>query len=131
VPVKIEQSYSTTLSTGSGIVLWAVYSHRADEVDVENPVILGADCLGERGKRAEIVGEEAAKRLMTEIDSGAPVDLCLADNLVPLLAMFGGQIRVSKTTDHTRTNVYAVNKYLEGTGTAVHIDEETKIIKKK
>jgi RNA 3'-terminal phosphate cyclase (GTP) len=130
VPVKIEQAYSESSSPGSGIVLWAIYSRRADEVDVEHPIRIGADCLGERGKRAEIVGEEAAKKLILEMDSGAPVDSCLADNLVPLIAVFGGQMRVANITEHTRTNVYAVNKFLEGTGNSVSIDEERKTIKK-
>ena len=41
---------------------------------MKNSIRLGADVLGERGKKAEIVGEECAKRLIKEIESKVPVD---------------------------------------------------------
>ena len=36
---------------------------------MKNPILLGADVLGEKGKKAEIVGEECAKKLIKEIES--------------------------------------------------------------
>jgi len=83
--------------------------------------------IRERGKRAEVVGEDAAKKLLAEIESGAPVDRHTADNLVPFLAVFGGEIKVSEVTDHTRTGVYVVEKFL---GKCLEIDAENKIIRK-
>lgn len=127
VPVNIIPQYSETDSTGSCITLWAVFSLDADDVDVANPIRLGADALGERGKRAEVVGEEAAKKLLIEIESGAAVDSHLADNLVPFVALFGGGFRTSQMTKHTLTNVYAVEKFL---GKCVGVDENLKILKK-
>ena len=126
VPVNIDNHYSNTFSVGSGITIWAVFSKDADDVDVQNPIRLGADALGERGKRAEVVGEEAAKKLLGEIESGAPVDVHMADNLVPFVALFGGQIKVSKVTDHVRTGAYVVEKFL---GKCLEIDDLNRIIR--
>jgi len=111
-PVNIRVEYSRTPSIGSGITLWAVFS-KQDEIDFNNPVILGADSLGERGKRAEEVGIEAAKKLLEEIKTGAAVDRNLADNLVPFLGLVGGSIRTSEITNHTKTNIYVVKKFLK------------------
>ncbi len=112
VPVNISAQYSDTLSTGSGITLWAIFSKVDDDVDVLNPIRLGADALGERGKRAEIVGEDAAKKLLAEIKSGAAVDSHLADNLLPFVALFGGGFKTSELTAHTKTNLYVVEQFL-------------------
>lgn len=126
VPLAIRTEYDQTLSTGSGITLWAVFSKRKDDIDVANPILLGADCLGERGKKAEEVGLEAAKNLMDEIESKAAVDRHLADQLLAYMALLpGSRIKVSNITDHTRTNIHVISQFL---GVKFDIDEEEKII---
>jgi len=111
-PIEITTEYADTLSTGSGITLWAIFSSN-DEIDVDNPVRLGADALGERGKPAEKVGQEAAEKLLNEIKSKAPVDSHLADNLIPLLALCRpSTLKTSSITDHTRTNMQVVEAFL-------------------
>lgn len=115
-PIDIRIEYCDTLSAGSGIVLWALF---------ENNVVLGGDGLGERGKRAEIVGEDSAKNLIKEIDSKAAVDSHLEDNLIPYIALFGGKIKVPEITNHTLTNIYVVEKFL---GKCFEIDKENKTI---
>ena len=124
-PVNIRLEYSDTLSTGSGIVLWAVFSKNKDDVDFMNPIVLGADSLGEKGKRAEIVGKEAAEKLEKEIISKAPVDSHTADNLIPFIGLFGGAIMVSEITNHTLTNIYTAERFL---GNVFKVDNERKII---
>ncbi|MEK6869003.1 MAG: RNA 3'-terminal phosphate cyclase, partial [Nanoarchaeota archaeon] len=86
---------------------------------------LGAGALGERGKKAEIVGEEAAKKLSAEIESKAPVDQHLADQLLQFLALAGGKIKASKITAHAKTNIYTIEKFL---GKTFSIDESNNII---
>ena len=117
IPVKIDSEYCETLSTGSGITLWAVFGLEDDkgsfETDSSYPLIAGADVLGERGKKAEIVGEECAKKLIHEIESNAPVDAHLADNLIPLLGIVGGKFKASAISDHTKTNIYVTEKFLD------------------
>jgi RNA 3'-terminal phosphate cyclase (GTP) len=84
---------------------------------------LGADALGERGKPAEDVGEEAARRLMEEMRSEAPVDRHAGDHLVLWLALAGqGAIRVSEMTEHTRTNLWTCEQFL---GPVFRIEDRT------
>jgi RNA 3'-phosphate cyclase len=92
------------VAPGTGIVLWA---------ECEGG-ILGASALGERGKPAEKVGEEAAQELITELRTGAAVDKHLTDQLVPYLALArNSEIFCSEITLHTLTNVELVKKFLE------------------
>jgi len=103
LPIKIRTEYDETLSPGSGIVLWAKY---------EKSKVAG-DSLGEKGKKAEIVGMDAAKNLIKEIESKAPVDKYLADQLLPFLALSKGKIKVSQITNHCKTNMYIIEKFLD------------------
>ena len=125
-PIQIRTEYSDTLSTGSGITVWAIFSKNPEEIDFNNPIILGADALGEKTKRSEEVGKESAEKLVKEIESKAPVDSHLADNLMPFLALFGGRIKVSKITGHTLTNIYVCEQFL---GKIFEVDKENNIIK--
>lgn len=112
-PTQITHEYMpTALSTGSGITLWAQFGSSAG-MDFGNPVILGADALGKRGVSAEQVGREAAQRLVTAVQSKACVDAHLADNLIPFLGVFGGEITVAEITEHTRTNIAVTEAFLE------------------
>ena len=56
VPIKISSEYQDTLSVGSGITLWAIFSKNKNDIDENNPIRMGSDSLGERGKKAEEVG---------------------------------------------------------------------------
>jgi RNA 3'-terminal phosphate cyclase (ATP) len=73
----------------------------------------GADALGERGKPAERVGEEAAAKLLEEVRSGAPVDRHLADMLPTLLVLAPSRsrYRTSEVTEHLRTNLYVASLF--------------------
>lgn len=112
VPINISRTYNKTKSTGSGITLFAIYSHE-EEQEFKTPIILGADALGERGKKAEDVGCEAATRLREEIQSDAAVDKYLADQLIPFLAITKGEIKTSKITGHSKSNIYVAEKFLD------------------
>ncbi|CCC82274.1 RNA 3'-terminal phosphate cyclase [Thermoproteus tenax] len=106
VPVEISVEYRRDgLGPGSGIVLWA---------ETDRGFILGSDSLGERGKSAEIVGREAAEKLLREISSGAALDSHMADMIIPFMALADGQSRVSvsSATQHMLTNIYIVEKIL-------------------
>ena len=125
-PISIDINYNNTLSTGSGITLWAIFSTKEDEIDFNNPIRLGADALGERGKKAEIVGEEASQKLATEIESLAPVDMHLADQILKFMGLVSNsKIKTSKITNHTKTNIYTIEKFL---GKTFSINESNNII---
>lgn len=125
-PISILTEYRNTPSTGSGITLWATFSMDEEEINFDNPTLLGADSLGEKEKKAEIVGEEVANKLLELIKKGAPVDPYLADQLIPFIALFGGKIKTSKITQHALANAYVCEKFL---GKTIEIDEENKVIK--
>lgn len=125
VPIQMTHQYQDTLSTGSGITLWAIFSRNLDDIDETNPIRLGADSLGEHGKSSEIVGEEAANRLIRHIDSKAPVDMYLADQILPFMALAKGSIKVSEISSHCRTNVYAVHQFM---GQVFRTDESNRTI---
>lgn len=113
VPVIIDAQYSDTLSTGSGITLWAVFSKEKEHLGYLNPIKLGSDALGEKGIPSEDVGKQAAKKLIDEINSKASVDQHLADNLIPFMGLSSNsKIKTSKITNHTLTNIYVVEQFL-------------------
>jgi RNA 3'-phosphate cyclase len=101
---KIE--YYQTQCPGSQICLIA---------DFENTVI-GTDNLGKIGKRAEDVGKEAALELLKEQKSNACLDKHLADQILPFMALVSGtpQVSVSEITEHCKTNIWVIEKFLEG-----------------
>lgn len=113
VPIDIRIENTETKSIGSGITLWAIYA-KDPEIDFSlDPIVLGADALGERGKRSELIGQKAAKALIGEMKKGTPVDKYLGDQLLPLMAMFpDSDIKVSEITDHAKANMYVIEKFL-------------------
>jgi len=80
-----------------------------------NGTILGADSIGERGKPAELVGDEAASKLLKEFDSKAALDRHMGDIIIPYMAVAEGrsEIEVSAITTHTLTNI-KVSEILAG-----------------
>jgi len=110
VPVSIQPEYNQSLSAGSGITLWAIFSTGKD-IEIENPIILGSCNVGELGIRAEDVGMNCAKDLINEINRGSAVDSHLSDQLIPWL-MFGGVIDTKELTNHSRTNLWTINNFI-------------------
>jgi RNA 3'-terminal phosphate cyclase (ATP) len=99
--IKTEIEKEEKRTTGSGITLWCGYK--------------SGSALGERGKRAELVGEEAARAILTELESSSTVDLPLADQLVPYIALSKdkSEIKVREMTKHLETNLYITRKFLD------------------
>jgi len=106
LPIEERIEYYQTQCPGSQICLVAEF---------ENTVI-GVDNLGKLGKRAEDVGKEAALELLKEQKFGACLDKHLADQILPYLALAGGksQVTVSEITNHCKTNIWVIEKFLPG-----------------
>ncbi len=104
--IRHESLREEGLGPGSGIVLWA---------RTEAGSVIGADSLGEKGKPAEKVGEEAASKILEELESGAPIDRHMGDMMVPFIAVAEGrsEIKISKLTMHFLTNIMVTEKILE------------------
>ncbi|MBI2666781.1 hypothetical protein HYX13_04165, partial [Candidatus Woesearchaeota archaeon] len=112
MPLSIRLDHANTLSTGGEALLWAVCSKDGD-VSYSNPILLGSDVLLEPHKKSEEIGKEVAEKLAREIDSGCAVDPHLADMLIPFMALLpGSEIKTREVTDHTKTNIYVVEKFL-------------------
>lgn len=125
VPVNITTEYVNSTSPGSGITLYGIFAIKKDEIDTTHPIRVGADALSAQGKPSEDVGLEAARELRRNINSKAPVDKHLADNLIPYLVLFGGKLHVQEITDHTKTNIFVVEQFFLKTFT---IDEQSNLI---
>jgi RNA 3'-terminal phosphate cyclase (ATP) len=118
--VRIDRDTETPArSTGCGIILFAEFQHG---------VVLGADALGAPDKRAEAVGNEAAQALIEEIESGAPVDAHLSDQLVVWAALANGtsEYVASRPTDHLRAAVAVASQVL-GAGFRIEGDGPARI----
>ncbi len=96
--------YSESLSPGC-------YIHAHLHYEKAKP---GVTILGERNKKAEEVGKEAAIKLQELINSKAPVDEHTADQLLIYLAIKGSRkILTNKITEHTLTNIKIIEKFLD------------------
>ena len=84
------------------------------KAEFENSVA-GFGALGERGKRAEKVAEEACDDFLQFMQSTAAIDPHLADQLIPYLALADGKsiLTVSKITKHLLTNIWVVRQFLQ------------------
>ncbi len=102
IEIKTEIDEKSTWTQGCGITLWSGYK--------------SGSAVGERGKRAEIVGEEAAYIILRELKAASTVDVYLADQLVPYIALSKGksEIRVREMTKHLETNLYITQQFLGG-----------------
>lgn len=97
---EIDREVGELPSTGSGITLWAGWK--------------GASSLGERGLPAEKVGRRAAEEMIQELGSPGAVDVHLADQLIPYLALAGGSYAVREITLHAKTNILTAGHFLDG-----------------
>ncbi|MEM3736736.1 MAG: RNA 3'-terminal phosphate cyclase [Candidatus Bathyarchaeia archaeon] len=94
------------IDPGCGIVLVA---------ELDDGALLGVDRLGEVGKRAEVVGSEAAEDLIKQLERRAPVDRHLGDQLImwAALAEDTSVMKVSELTLHTVTCIRVCESFLE------------------
>lgn len=97
---RISQDVNDYPSTGSGITLWCG--------------AVGGSALGKPGLRAEKVGASAAEAILSELNSRAGVDVYLADQLIPYLALAeGGSFTTRMITPHTKTNIWVTEQFLD------------------
>lgn len=94
-------------SPGQGTVVFLVaeYEH----------TVAGFSSLGERGKPAEKVAEEACREFVAYHQSEAGLDKHLADQLILPLALASGPsaFTTCEITQHLLTNVWVVEQFLE------------------
>lgn len=112
IPIIIQTEYQRTLSPGAGITLWATFS-KPGANDLLNPIYVGADGLGEKGVRAESLGESTARALLNTINQGPVADPYLVDQLIPFMGLLpGSKIIAQEITGHTTSNIAIVERFL-------------------
>ncbi|HID71387.1 MAG TPA: RNA 3'-terminal phosphate cyclase [Thermoplasmata archaeon] len=116
-PFEINISFEDG-TPGCGFTLWAEF---------ENSV-LGYSLCGEKGLRAENLGSLVAERVIEEINSGATVDECCSDQIIPYLAchrlfkreegrcveektLFNPLFLVRTLSSHLKTNIWVIEKF--------------------
>jgi RNA 3'-phosphate cyclase len=84
-----------------------------------NNCSLGTDAIGKRGRPAEEVGVEAARKLTAAMQESACVDQWMVDQLIPYMALAAHrsgvpcEIRIPSLTKHAETNIWVVQRFLE------------------
>ena len=114
VPIGKQVNYEETDSTGSSLLVKAVY---------ENSVA-GFDAIGEKGKRSEGVAGEAVREFKKFHSSGAAVDEFMADQLLVFMAIVGGEIKIPEISSHVETNLEVIKKF----GYQVEFEEGSKTV---
>lgn len=73
----------------------------------ESGIYIGSDCIGEKGKKAETIGYNAATKFIADYEGHACIDQHLADMLVLPLSFVKGtsKFKVSTITKHLLTNL--------------------------
>ncbi len=116
--IKI-QNTQNAVGPGSSIFLWT---------NGLTPV--SGSGVGEPGKRAEIVGSEAAKQILYHISRKSAVDRYMGDQLIPYMALAGSStIKTAELTKHALTNIYVTEKFIDRKFTVKGNIGESAIIK--
>jgi RNA 3'-terminal phosphate cyclase (ATP) len=101
-PVDVRETASvSTRSPGSSLLLCAVYENTR----------AGFDALGERGRTSEAVADGAVDAFESFHAGDAPVDPHMADQVMAVLALAGGRVRIPEVTGHVRTNLELVRAF--------------------
>ncbi len=71
--------------------------------------------LGEKGKRAEIVAEEACEKFLNFLSSDSALDEYIADQILLPLSIAGevSEFTILKITNHIKTNMETIKKFLD------------------
>ncbi len=103
IPCAIEVAKLQAACTGAGLFLTAHYQH----------CLAGFSALGQRGKPAETVAEEACGALLRHLRSGAALEQHLADQMIVPAALSRGQsvFSVEHLSSHLRTAAWLVERF--------------------
>ncbi len=76
--------------------------------------LIGYTTLGKLGVKAEDIGKDCAANLSKEINANSTVDYFTADQLLIYMALAKkGKIISSKITDHIKSNIEVIEKFLD------------------
>ena len=99
-----EGSYWDTLSPGCSVTMILDYGD----------YVTGVDKLCAPGLPAEEVAKHVVDEFIQFIRSPEVIDPHLQDNIIPVLALRGGRVKIVKPSSHTLTNIWVVERFLGG-----------------
>jgi RNA 3'-terminal phosphate cyclase (ATP) len=104
VKPKLDIQPLPAIGQGTMVVLVAEFKH----------TVVGFSAMGRIGKRAEQVAEEAVQPFLEFYPSDATVDSHLADQLLLYVALAGkgSYLMTNQFTEHVRTNIWLIEKFL-------------------
>lgn len=107
INARVDAVDAPSKGQGTVVFLWAEFEN----------VLAGFTSLGERGKPAERVAQEAVQDLLNFREAGGALEEHLADQLVLPLALAEGrsQFTTASVSDHLLTNAWVVNRFFPGT----------------
>jgi RNA 3'-terminal phosphate cyclase (ATP) len=96
---------TAAVQRGASLALWA---------ETDTRCLIGADMAGAPGRRAEFIGENTARHLLEDLDTGSTVDRHLADQLVPYAALAEGwsSYLIPRMSEHLETRLWLVEQTL-------------------
>lgn len=105
IPAEIETEEVRSIGQGTFIYIEAILEDS----------IAGFTGIGERGKRAEIVGEETAEELIRYLKSGKALDPHMADQILLYLSLTEDEsvFTTSEITSHLLTNLWVIKRFME------------------
>jgi len=103
---KTYVSNGVALSPGTSVLIYSVG---------ESGPYIGSDSIGEKGKPAEKVGEEAALSFLNEFSSFPNVDAHLGDMIIPYLFLspYPLKVKISRITRHLETNLFISSLFIK------------------
>lgn len=106
LPIETKIEYYDSFSNGSQITIVGEFERS----------LIGASSLGKIGKSSEEVGREAGMSFLKEVKEEAVVDSHFADQILPYVSLFAlkAEIKSSFITEHTKTNAWVIEKFLDG-----------------
>ena len=103
--IQPDSSIENAPSPGQGTLLFLAAQFEGS--------IGGFTSLGKKGKRAEEVADDACSQVIKFLDSKGVIDIHLADQLVPYMALAGGRstLITESITEHLLTNIWVVEQF--------------------
>ena len=100
---EVTSSVEDADSPGSSVLL----------CEVADGCLMGTDALGAKGRPADEVGEDAARRFAAQMRTGACIDVNLADMLAPVVALSETEslLRVPAVTEHLTTSLHVARLF--------------------
>lgn len=109
----LERQVTATAADSSGSVVTVGLEYEES--------VAGFDALGDPGKPAESVASEAVEATLDFTESDAAVDEHLADQMLVVLALAGGDLSIPHRTDHVDTSLALLEQF--GFGCSVESGE--------